>query len=300
MSRQSTSAIAVLAILTCVVTAEACRQARGQASNEPTLGAEVRLGEGTVSSFVHFDRDRAPLAIGVIFSGDALDKLPTSRSDEHRCFDHDDDGAIQPDAECMPTHERVIPLPAEASRRSDIPFKWILLNWNGGGHAPPNIYDLPHFDIHYFMDPIEKTFALMPGPCGGEFMRCDQFERAIRPVPSNYIHPDFKNVDAAAPAMGNHLVDLTAKEFQGEVFDRTWIYGSYDGRITFWEEMVTRDYLAGRPNTCFDIKTPAAVEIAGYYPTKSCFRTNAETNEVSVGIEDFVYREPSPPARVDG
>lgn len=298
MTRPAVSFIAALAVVTCVVMAEACGQARGNDSDSIALGAETRLGEGTFSSFTRFDRDRTPLAIGVVFSVDALKSLPMSQSDEHRCFDHDANGAIEA-TECMPMHERVIPLPTETTRRSDIPFKWVLLNWNPAGHAPPHVYDLPHFDIHYFMDSIENTFALMPGPCGGEFLRCDQFERAVRPVPSEYVHPDFKNVDAAAPAMGNHLVDLTSKEFNGGVFDRTWIYGSYDGRVTFWEEMVTRDYLASRPNTCFDIKAPAAVEVAGYYPTQSCFRTDPETDELSVSIEGFVYREASPPAQSD-
>ena len=44
---------------------------------------------------------------------------------------------------------------------------------------------------------------------------CDQFEIAKRPLPPNYIHPDFQDVDAVAPAMGNHLIDLTGPEFNG-------------------------------------------------------------------------------------
>ncbi len=296
MTRRRVSIFAVLAAVTCVLIVDACREARGKGLSDVTLGAEARLGEGIVTSFARFNRQREPLAIGVIFSAGTLNVLPTARSDEHRCFDHDGDGTIEADAECLPTHERVIPLPTEASRRSDIPFKWVLLNWNPTGHAPPHIYGLPHFDIHFYMEPIENVFALMPGPCGEEFLRCDQFERAVRPVPSNYLHQDYKNVDAAVPAMGNHLVDLTAPEFHGDVFTRTWMFGSYDGRITFYEEMVTRDFLAGDPNVCFEIKSPPAVEVAGYYPTQSCFRFDAKTKEHSVSMEGFVYREASVPA----
>ncbi len=299
MTRRRASVIAVLATVTCVLFADACREARGKGLSKATLGAEARLGEGTVTSFARFNRKREPLAIGVVFSAGTLNSLPTERSDEHRCFDHNGDGVIQSDPECLPTHERVIPLPTEASRRSDIPFKWVLLNWNPTGHAPPHVYGLPHFDLHFYIEPIENIFALMPGPCGEEFLRCDQFERAVRPVPANFLPQDYQNVGAAVPAMGNHLMDLSAPEFHGQKFARTWVFGSYDGRITFYEEMVTRDFLAGRPNVCFDIKSPPAVEVSGYYPTQSCFRFDAETNEHSVSMEGFVYREASAPSGTD-
>lgn len=95
--------------------------------------------------------------------------------------------------------------------------------------------------------------------------------------------------------MGNHLVDLSSHEFHGSVFDRTWIYGSYDGRITFYEEMVTHDFLADRPHTCLDIKVASAFEVAGWYPTRSCYGSDAATGEQTVSIEGFVYREASAP-----
>lgn len=296
MTRRRVILIVVLAAMSGTLAVQACERAGGKEFSEMTLGAEARLGEGTFSSFARLDPKGAPLAIGLIFSADALNGLPAVRSDEHRCFDLDGDGAIESDQECLATHERVIPLPTDVSRRADIPFKWVLLNWNPGGHAPPDIYGLPHFDVHYVMEPIENIFALLPGPCGEEFIRCDQFERAVRPVPSNYVHPDFKDVGAAVPAMGNHLVDLSAHEFHGNVFDRSWMFGAYDGRIIFWEEMVTRDYMLSRPDTCFEIKTPSAVAVAGYYPTRSCFRFDPGTMEQVVSIEGFIYREASAPA----
>jgi hypothetical protein len=50
-----------------------------------------------------------------------------------------------------------------------------------------------------------------PGACGPEFVRCDQFELATKLLPPNYMHPDFKNLGAVAPAMGNHLIDQTSR-----------------------------------------------------------------------------------------
>jgi hypothetical protein len=49
-------------------------------------------------------------------------------------------------------------------------------------------------------------------------------------VPSNYVHPDFRDVDAVVPAMVNHLIDLTGPEFNRQSFTRSWIYGVYGGQ----------------------------------------------------------------------
>ena len=160
-------------------------------------------------------------------------------------------------------------------------------------YIPPGVYDLPHFDVHFYFEPIEKIFAIESGPCGPEFVRCDQFKLATKPLPANYMHADFKNVDAVAPAMGNHLIDPTSAEFNGKKFTRTWIYGVYDGRVTFFEEMLTREYLLSRPAACFPIKSPPAVNIRGYYPTQSCTRYHSEANDYTVSMEGFTLREAS-------
>ena len=299
MSRLRTIAVVTVVVVGTVTAVAVARAARAPQSwsSEMILGAEVRMGSdpvsGTVSSFAHLDRRGVPLAIGVVFAPGLLEQLPVSPSDEHHCYDHDGSGGIDADRECIATHERVIPLPPEVTRRPDIPFEWVLMNWNPGGHAPVEIYGLPHFDIHYVIEPIENIFAIVSGPCGPEFIRCDQFQRAVRPVPARFMHPDFVNVDAAAPAMGNHLVDPTSHEFHGELFDRTWMYGAYDGRVTFYEEMVTREYLRGLPDTCFEIKTVPEWEVAGYYPTRSCFRYDPRADLQAVTMEGFVYREAS-------
>jgi hypothetical protein len=265
---------------------------------ERALGAAAHVGAATASSYAEFDESGAPLAIGLVFSSNFLEELPTEVSDFHQCFDRDGDGVVDRSDECNQWHEWVIPLPSVVAARSDIPFKWSLLNWNPVGHIPPGVYDTPHFDIHFYIEPVEDVFALEPGPCGPEFIRCDQFEIAKRPVPPNYLAPDYQDVEAVAPAMGNHLIDLTSPEFHGEPFTRTWIYGIYDGRITYYEEMVTRAFLLSRPSECFTIKSPPAVAIEGFYPTASCLRFDPEVDEYTVSMERFVLREASPPGPI--
>ena len=107
--------------------------------------------------------------------------------------------------------------------------------------------------------------------------------------------PDYQNVDAVAPAMGNHLIDVTGPEFNGEKWKRSFIYGTYDGKVTFYEEMVTRDHILSRPQACYPIKSPPAVAVSGYYPSQSCIRHDTASDTYTVSVEAFAFREASPP-----
>jgi hypothetical protein len=267
-----------------------------EATTPRVLGWRSALGKGTVSSYAEFAPGGALQALGIVFSASALDGLPATGSDGHHCFDRNNDGVLDRATECLQQYELVLPLPDAVARRGDVPFTWVLLNWNPHGHIPPGIYDAPHFDVHFYMEPIANVFAIQSGPCGPELIRCDQFVIARRPLPANYMHPDFKDVEGAVPAMGNHLVDLTGPEFNKQPFTRAWIYGAYDGKVTFYEEMVSHAYLLSRPSACFPIKATPAVGRSGFYPTRSCLRHDARTGEHTVSMEGFAFREAQAPA----
>jgi len=262
------------------------------------LGQYAAVGKGTITSYAEFTDAEAPSAIGIVYSAGALDGLPTSHSDEHHCFDRDADGTVDRTMECLASHEAVIPLPDAAAGRADMPFKWVLFNWNPVGHIPPGVYDVPHFDVHFYIQPIAEVFAIEVGPCGPEFVRCDQFELGKKPLPANFAPPDYQDVEAVAPAMGNHLIDVTGPEFNGDEWKRSFIFGLYDGAVTFYEEMLTRAYLLSQPDVCNPIKSPPAVGLSGFYPTQSCIRYDSSTGEYTVSLEEFSYREASAPETV--
>lgn len=259
-------------------------------------GHRVAVGAGSISTFARFDPAGRPSAIGIELTADALESPPVAQSDLHNCTDIDQDGTVAKPEECRLWHEFVVPLPGRVATNAEVPFRWALVNWNPEGHIPPEIYTRPHFDVHFYMVPIAEVMAIRSGDCGPEYVRCDQFETAKKPVPPNYVHPDYEDVNAVAPAMGNHLIDLTGPEFHGEPFDRAWIYGAYDGHIIFYEEMVTQALLRSRPETCFAIKQPEAFERSGYYPTASCIRYDEARDRYQVAMEEFELREASPPA----
>jgi hypothetical protein len=284
-------------LLWVAVLSAGCSLDRADTSASRSLGWQLKLGNGTVASYADFEKGGAPKAIGVVWSANALEGLPAA-SDHHRCHGRNKDGEVDASTQCQATNEFVIPLPDAAAKRDDFPFKWVLLNWNHIGHIPPGIYDVPHFDVHFEMAAIAEIFAIEPGPCGPESVRCDQFKIARKPLPPNYLAPDYVDVQAVVPAMGNHLIDTTGPEFQKQPFTRSWIYGVYDGKVIFYEAMVTRDYMLTKPNACLPIKMPRAVAVAGFYLTEYCVRHNAAMGEYSVSMEKFTRREASPPERV--
>ena len=269
-----------------------CASMDGQAPGARALGWTIPHGKGTATTYAEFERDGRPKAIGVAWSAGAFEGLPEG-SDMHHCVGPD--GAAGQHAKCIPTFEQVLPLPDAVARRADVPFKWVLLNWNPQGHIPPGVYDVGHFDVHFEMAPIADVFAIESGTCGPEGVRCDQFAIGKKPVPPNYVHADFRDVDAVVPAMGNHLIDLTGPEFGKQPFTHSFIYGVYDGKVIFYEQMVSRAYLLGKPDGCTPIKSPRAVAVSGYYPTLTCQRYDAHTGESMASLEHFVHREASAP-----
>jgi len=283
-------AVAVLTLVGCDAISPGAQVSR-------SLGWQAPVGKGAATSYAEFDGKGTPTAIGIALSAAALENLPTD-SDNHRCFGRNKDGAIEAGTKCQHTFEYALPLPDAAAGRADIPFKWVLLNWNPVGHIPPGIYDAPHFDIHFEMAPIAEIFAIEPGSCGPEFVRCDQFQIGKKPLPANYVHPDFRDVDAVVPAMGNHLIDVTGPEFKQHPFTRSWIFGVYDGKVIFYEEMVTLSHLLAKPNACVPIKSPEAVAVKGFYPTVSCIRHDSGTGDYTVSMENFILREASAPGQI--
>ncbi|WP_051812540.1 hypothetical protein [Kitasatospora sp. MBT63] len=254
------------------------------------LGTPQRLGDGLVRTYARLDHGR-PLSVGILYSDRALDHLPTAMTDGHHCFDVDGDGRTDPMTECAGSHERVLPLPAALLRMPDMPLKWALVNWNPMGHPPAAVFDRPHFDNHFYLQPKAERDAIRPGPCRG-LTNCADYATATRPVPAEYLPADHQNKNITEVAMGNHLPDLTSPEWHGAPFTKTFVYGSYDARITFLEPMVTlatlRDARTSDPATaCSPVKQPKAWQQPGWYPRSYCVGYRPDRHAYSVSLEDF-------------
>jgi len=254
------------------------------------FGEGEALGRGTARSLVELSKTGAPVRVGVLFDKKMLKGLPEHPNLVSRCYDVDGNGSFE-GHECIGDYERVLSMPEGVSSRTDLPFKWIGLNWNPHGHvhpAPP-AWNLPHFDFHFYIQDFDAVQAIRTGPCG-ELIHCDDFARAVSPVPPQFMPEHHVSVGAAVPAMGNHLINTLSPELvdPNTRFTHTWIYGAYDGHITFYEPMITHEFLESRADVCTPLNLPQAWEQSGWYPTEYCIRSERGLHLVS--LEKFVYR----------
>ena len=196
-------------------------------------------------------------AVGVSFSDDALRGLPT----------------VLPAGE--EGIEYTLSLPKEAAGSV---FKQIGINWNPHGHAPSKIYDVGHFDFHFYMIPENERNTIT---AAGEGLKKAYIPLPDDLTPSGYILAP----DSAMPRMGAHWADPNSHEFHGHAFTKTFLFGSYDGKLLFFEPMITKAYLETKPNVTEAIKLPARFVGSNDYPTRYTVTYDAGTKEYTVALE---------------
>jgi hypothetical protein len=216
-----------------------------------TQGPKVTLCHGKAQSFVERDSHGNPTCIGFLFSEDALANLPDK--------------------------DTMTPVPAPANNGTLVDH--ISVDWNVHGHEPAAIYGKPHFDIHFYMISMAEQNKIVMGP-----------EMEVLPA-AEFIPPNYQSIPGGVPMMGKHWADVTAKEFNGQPFDHTFIYGSYNGKFIFYEPMVTLAFLQSKKNFKGDIKQPAKVQRKGYYPKTYSVRYDAVKKIYTVSLNDLTWRD---------
>lgn len=215
-------------------------------------GPSVSVGDGTARAWVMVDHAGKPTSTGINFSEQALSGLPDKME------------------------EYVLELPTEAKLTL---YKHFTFGWNPEGHEPPGTYDLPHFDIHFYMISNEermKITGLAPP--------------AMDPAPaSKYIAANYVQTPGRVPMMGAHWVDVLSPEFNGSKFTKTFIYGTLNKEVIFHEPMITRAYLLTKPNEQIAIRQPAAYQKSGYYPLKYSIKYKSSLKEYAVSLDDLTY-----------
>tara|TARA_R100000935_G_scaffold42932_2_gene65335 strand:+ start:3640 stop:4470 length:831 start_codon:yes stop_codon:yes gene_type:complete len=216
-------------------------------------GPAKQLGDGVLRSMVVMKHDGTPESIGLRISEKVLEGLP----DE----------------------ERNITLEL-SNKMEGMAFDHIDFGWNPHGHEPPGIYDVPHFDIHFYMVSSAYQNNIQ-----------DPVLADILPPPSFWPATYFPT-PGFVPAMGKHWLSGLADELQeGGVFTRTFIYGSYDGEFHFYEPMITLDYLREKGNEQIAIPQPGAFQRTGlYYPTTYSVNYDAVKKEYLITLENLVLR----------
>jgi hypothetical protein len=178
-------------------------------------------------------------------------------------------------------HENSVVLPFHDQVKTLTPFRHIGLDYNPDGHEPDAVYGLPHFDIHFYLMSEAERMAIPPYEVdSSKFLAVPTQEY----MPANYIP-----LPGGVPQMGRHWADVTSPELAGQTFTETFIYGSYDNKVTFYEPMITLDFLKKTSAFGRNIPQPSKVQISGHYPTKMNVRKHDGLTDVT--LTDFVYRE---------
>ncbi len=216
----------------------------------------VPVGNGVARAWIKVTKSGEPLEVGINLSAKALMKLP----DEPKQY--------------------VLMLPKNKGNHF---YTHVLFDWNPEGHEPPGVYDLPHFDFHFYIIPNEDRLAIPP-----------MAPPYMDPAPdAQYIPPMHMQLPGLVPQMGAHWVDLNSPELPPTLatFTHTFIWGSYSGEYIFWEPMITRDYLLTQPDESFDIPQPASYQKDGWYPMKYKISYSTKPNEYTIALTELTYHE---------
>ena len=224
---------------------------------EKTMVGTVRnLGAGKIRSWVKTSNGKLT-AIGVTFDENALKDLPAEPP---------------PGSE---GHEYLLALPSQAGESV---FKQIGINWNPHGHVPAKIYDVGHFDFHFYAIPEDVR--------NGITATADDNVKAYKAIPADEMPAGHIIAPESAIAkMGAHIVNTASHEFHGAAFTKTFLFGAYDGRIVFLEPMITRAYLESKPNVVAEIPLTEKLRKTGQYPTRWSIQFDEKTREYTVALE---------------
>ena len=250
--RPSITAHAVVATLIVLPVLAACSESiAGETKNAIVYAAAMRIGDGTVRTYVVRDSSGVPTSLGVELSESALSNLPATMTTLH------------------------LPFPKEVG---DNQYTFAMFDWNPAGHAPSHVYTIPHFDFHFYMANEDDVMAISGGP--------DPVVAESRFVPKNYISPG----NEAVPAMGVHWVDATSGEFNGRTFDQTFIWGFSRGQILFIEPMVTKAFLESTSSFSVELKQPESVQRTGLYPKRYSIRHDTAAKVYRITLDELTPR----------
>lgn len=232
----------------------------GQEPTRSYQGKPVAFGQGLAHAVVRTDASDKPIAIGVVFKADALAHLP------------------KPAKGARSDVAYVLPMPRTGPRTV---VDHIVINWESTGHPPPNVYDVPHVDFHFYLVSLaahEKIRFRSDAESAHPSQRA-----AAELLPQGYATPP----GTAVARMGVHAINMASGELHGQPFNATFIYGFYNRQQTFLEPMVSLDYLLSKPSFSTPIARPQTYSRPGSYPGAYSVKYDASRDVYEVMLEDL-------------
>jgi hypothetical protein len=263
ITRWFIAASAAVALTALADPASACPNCESKHKPGTYTGEAYRIGNGIAYSWVTLDAKGKPSAIGVTLTESAMEGLPEKGPSG------------------LPWHGFNLALPKEADKT---PFNHIGVDWNPKGHEPAKVYDVAHFDIHFYTIPVEARMKITAQGA--------DIAKTAKPVPAKFAPAGYIYAKGTeVPMMGGHWVNPKAPELNGQPFTKTFLFGSYNGEMIFFEPMLTRDWMLSNPNFSEEVPTAASYTKSAYYPTRYSVRHDAARKEYHIALEGMVWRE---------
>ena len=227
-------------------------ESAGSRQNDTFSGPSQPFGNGTIKTYAVVDKSGNPTEVGLRLSESALQGLPVENTDLH------------------------LALPDQAKTTV---FDHVMVNWNPHGHRRDKLFGKPHFDFHFYM--VDMAAEQAVEPADPNFAD----DAANLPAPQ-YVPKDYAVIpDSTVSFMGVHWIDTNQRLIPGQ-YELTSILlnGSWNGRYTFLEPMVSRDFLLTKPALTEEIKQPRAFQKTGSYPTTYQIRYDPAAKEYSIAL----------------
>ncbi|GAC1433179.1 MAG: DUF5602 domain-containing protein [Candidatus Velthaea sp.] len=198
---------------------------------------------------VTFDSQKRPTMIGLTIPAKLIDSLPVQRSEA--IYAMQDAGLVQS----------------------------ANLQWHPLGHDPAHVYDVPHFDVHFFTITESVRQTIVPGAVAGTILPAKEYL-----IPDGILAPGF------VPGMGMHNIPKSQPEFSGGTFSVSPIVGYWNGDIAFFEVMFTKAWMQQKSGTVGIFPQPVSVKQHGSYPTKYSVSYDKAKDVYQVALTDFIER----------
>jgi hypothetical protein len=251
----------LLAVVTGLVLFSSCE--KDDSKEKVFKGPVQQFHAGKVWTWYEVNDSNQPVRLAVAVDDAAMNSLPTT-GEGHQ-------------------HENMASLKFHQKALDGTPFNHVGFGWNPNGHEPATIYDKPHFDLHFNMITEAYRDAIPPYEVDSVKFKNSP---GVAYFPTNYFNPG-----GGVPQMGAHWLDMTSPELSGQLFTQTFIFGSFDGKVIFYEPMITLAFIKANPTWERAIPQPARVQKTGYYPTK--LRIQKADGVTNFILDGFVLRQAS-------
>jgi hypothetical protein len=212
------------------------------------------MGSGFARSWITLSHTGVPSQIGIEMTREAI----TSMGEENGSF-------------VLPLHHKAIDATA---------FEHIVVDWNPHGHPPGGIFTVEHFDFHFYTITNAERMAIPIYP-----LAMAAFDKL---PPAGYMPASYLPDPGGVPQMGKHWSE---RNVAPGTFTKTMIYGSYNGKVTFIEPMITKQTLLSGSEFSLPFAQPTLFAEHSYYPQQYNFYM--ADGKYYVTLSNFVLRKAS-------